>query len=225
MTPMLMFGFGLPASTAVGTDLLFATFTQGGALHAYAKDRCVDWSVAGAMLLGSLPAVVIAMLLLAWVDTLHDSEQIVRVAIGGALLFTALHLLKVKDRSPVRRQLTGFTKITWLRGGGALIGVLVAMTSIGAGSLGMALLTRLYPERKLRVTVGTELAHAVPLAAIATGGHLLLNQVDWRVALDLAIGAVPGIWIGRRLVPHLPEKWLRLFLALFLAGTATKLIA
>ena len=218
MTPTLMFGFGLPATTAVGTDLLYAVFTKSGALLFHARDRRVHWSAVGWMLAGSVPAVVFATGLLALFHGAALQERFIRVAVGVALILSALSMMLRR-----RGDIAG-PRPVWLGFGGALIGTLVVLSSIGAGTLGTALLTRLYPGRPLREIVGTELALAVPLAALAAGGHFLLGQVDCRVAFDLALGAVPGIWLGRRLVHRLPDKWLRYTLAVVLTGAATKLI-
>lgn len=221
MTPTLMFGFGMPAATAVGTDLLYAVFTKSGALLSYARDRRVEWSTVGWMLAGSVPAVIVTTILL---SVFHGAlqERFIRIAVGVALLLSALSMV-IRRRGDVTAPRTT-ARPAWLGGGGALIGALVVLSSIGAGTLGTALLTRLFPERPIREIVGTELAQAVPLAALAAGGHFLLGQVDWRVAIDLALGAVPGIWIGRRLVHRLPDKWMRYMMAVLLTGAATKLI-
>jgi uncharacterized protein len=223
MTPTLMFGFGLPAATAVGTDLLYAVFTKSGALLSYARDRRVHWSAVGWMLAGSAPAVVLATALLALFHGAALQERFIRVAVGVALILSALSMV-LRRRGDNIAGPRPAARPVWLGFGGALIGTLVVLSSIGAGTLGTALLTRLYPRRPLREIVGTELAQAVPLAALAAGGHFLLGQVDWRVAFDLALGAVPGIWLGRRLVHRLPDKWLRYTLAVVLTGAATKLI-
>jgi uncharacterized protein len=222
MTPTLMFGFGLPAATAVGTDLLYAVFTKSGALLSYARDRRVHWSTVGWMLAGSVPAVVVTTALLALFHGAALQERFIQVAVGAALILSALSMV-LRRRGDVAGPHPA-ARPAWLGAGGALIGALVVLSSIGAGTLGTALLTRLYPGRPLREIVGTELAQAVPLAALAAGGHFLLGQVDWRIAIDLALGAVPGIWLGRRLVHRLPDKWMRYTLAVVLTGAATKLI-
>lgn len=222
MTPTLMFGFGLPAATAVGTDLLYAVFTKSGALVSYARDRRVHWATVGWMLAGSVPAVIVTTALLALFHGAALQERFIRVAVGAALILSALSMV-LGRRGDVAAPHPA-AQPAWLGGGGVLIGALVVLSSIGAGTLGSALLTHLYPRRPVREIVGTELAHAVPLAALAVGGHFLLGQVDWRVAVDLALGAVPGIWFGRHLMRRLPDQWIRYTMAVVLTGAAIKLI-
>lgn len=223
MTPVLILGFGLPPAMAVGTDLLYAVFTKSGAALSYARDRRVDWRAAGWMLAGSAPAVILSTAVLMWLGSSQAQDRRIRVAIGLALILSVLSML-LRRQTVLEDSVTRTIHPAWLGGAGAVIGSLVAVSSIGAGSLGMALLTRLYPGRSLRELVGTDLALAVPVAALAASGHGFLGQVDWRVALNLAIGAVPGIWIGRHLLHRLLEKWLRLILVMVLIGAATRLI-
>ena len=222
MTPTLLFGFGMPVTTAVGTDLLYAVFTKGGALWLHARNRQVDWRAAGWMLAGSVPAVVMTTALLALLGHGPTQDRLVRVAVGVALILSALSLLRRRGVSPDAS--ASIAHPVWLSGGGLVIGAMVALSSIGAGTLGSALLAQLYPDRPLRSIVATELAQALPLAALAAGGHTWLGQVNWRIAANLALGALPGIWLGRRLIHRLPEKWLRYALAVILAGVATQLI-
>jgi uncharacterized membrane protein YfcA len=221
MTPTLMFGFGMPAATAVGTDLLYAVFTKSGALLSYVFDKRVDWSTVGWMLAGSVPAVIGTTIMMGAVQGALQ-ERIIHIAVGVALLLTALSLvLRRSTNSNVAAPST--VHPAWLGAGGALIGTLVTLSSIGAGALGNALLIRLFPQRPIREIVGTELAHAIPLATLAAAAHFWLGQVDWRVAIDLALGAVPGIWIGRRLVHRLPDKLMRYMMAVLFTGVAIKL--
>lgn len=222
MTPALIFGFGLTPATAVGTDLLYAVFTKSGALLVHLRDRRVDWSAAGWMLGGSVPTALLAGGVLALLHGGSAEQRLVRLVVAAALLPSVVSLLY--RRSSADRLSPSPARPLALVTGGTLVGGMVALSSIGAGTLGTALLARLHPNRSLSGLVGTELAQAVPLAALAAAEHLLLGQLDWHVALDLTLGALPGIWLGRRLARRLSDRWLRLVLAAALGGAAARLI-
>jgi uncharacterized membrane protein YfcA len=108
---------------------------------------------------------------------------------------------------------------------GVLLGFLVTLTSVGAGAVGAVLMAYLYP---LRLTpsrlVATDIVHAVPLALFAGAGHVLVGNVDFELLILLLLGSVPGVWIGAKLSVKLPQKFLRLGLALVLAIIGLKLI-
>ena len=114
--------------------------------------------------------------------------------------------------------------VTMLAGG--LLGFLVTMTSIGAGALGVVMLVALYP---LRLTparlVATDLAHAIPLAMIAGGGHLLLGHVDFSLLGQLLLGSIPGVWLGAHFGGRLPDRVLRVTIAVVLALVGIRLLA
>lgn len=222
MTPALIFGFGLTPTTAVGTDLLYAVLTKSGALLVHVRDRSVDWSAAGWMLSGSLPGALVAGGVLAVLHGGSAEQRLVSLVVAAALLTSVVSLLY--RRLPADRLSPSSARPLALVTGGTLVGGLVALSSIGAGTLGNALLARLHPDRPLSGLVGTELAQAVPLAALAAGEHLLLGQLDWHAALDLTLGVFPGIWLGRRLARRVPDRWLRLVLAAALGGAAARLM-
>ena len=96
---------------------------------------------------------------------------------------------------------------------GFVLGVLVTLSSVGAGALGTVALFFLYPRLPTVKIVGTDLAHAIPLTAIAGLGHLSLGNVNLTLLLSLLIGSLPGIWIGSHLSARIPDKILRPALA------------
>ena len=103
---------------------------------------------------------------------------------------------------------------------GALLGVLVTLSSIGAGALGATLILLLYPRLPAPQVVGTDIAYAVPLTLVAGIGHATLGHVDWALLVPLLLGSLPGIWFGARLTKSLPDKLIRTLLAgsLLIAG-------
>src|SRR6202161_3733789 len=141
MTPLLVLLFGVHPSTAVGTDLLYAaaTKTVGTAVHGY--KRTVQWNIVGRLALGSGATAILTLLFLARFKETPVVSTVITSALGWALLVTAVAILfrksivayfqsRMTDVAPGRARV-----LTILLG--AILGVLVAMTSVGAGALGM----------------------------------------------------------------------------------------
>ena len=78
--------------------------------------------------------------------------------------------------------------------------------------LGRAGLDAEPPMGWLRI-VGTDIAHAVPLTAVAGLGHLQMGTVDFVLLGSLLLGSLPGIYLGSHLSTKVPEKIMRPILA------------
>jgi uncharacterized membrane protein YfcA len=232
MTPVLVLLFGVAPHLAVGTDLLNASISKvfGTALHA--GKRTVDWPVVGRLALGSLPA---ALLTLAWMNLTHAAgirDRFIFAAIGWTLLLTAAGML-LRARLPDAGPRLGPRLQAWLQPlqapltvlAGAVLGVLVTLTSIGAGALGTVALVYLYPLRMdSRRLVGTSLAFGIPLALLAGLGHLRIGNVDFDLLLNLLAGSVPGMLLGTRLGSRMPQRWLRGVIAVVLGLVAVRML-
>ncbi len=232
MTPLLVLFFGVSPATAVGTDLLYASLTKslGGWVHN--RKGSVDWRVVGLLAVGSLPAALITILLLKYLGLEEKTlRSLVTSVLSVALLATAAALL-LKDgiQNLARRKdgtiyelhhryLPAATVIT-----GMVVGSLVTISSIGAGVLGTVALLFLYPRMPSVKIVGTDIAHAVPLTAIAGMGHLALGTVDLVLLVSLLLGSLPGIYIGSHLSAKVPENVLRPILATMLLLIGLKMV-
>ena len=229
MTPLLIFGFGIAPAVAVGTDLIFAAITKAGGVWTHARQSTVDWRVVRRLASGSLPAALLTLMLLGEVDTHSAQAQgLITSILGVALMLTAAALLwrsrlaQVAQRTShiERRSVAPATVAT-----GVVLGVLVTLTSVGAGALGAAVLFWLYPRLKAARVVGTDLAHAVPLTAVAGLGHWQMGTVDVSLLGMLLLGSLPGIYLGSRLSARVPERWLRPALATLLLLIGIRMIA
>jgi uncharacterized membrane protein YfcA len=225
MTPLLILIFGFHASTAVGTDLLYAcaTKTCGTAVHGFL--RTVDWRVVRRLAAGSVPATGLTILALSYFDlTGHAANRLITTLLALALLTTSLALV-------LRRQLLAYytERIGELGAGrtstltmvvGAALGVVVSLSSVGAGALGVTLLLMLYPKLPTARIVGSDIAHAVPLTLVAGAGHWALGSIDWPLLGSLLVGSIPGIVLGSYMSYRVPDQVLRLTLAavLFVVG-------
>jgi uncharacterized membrane protein YfcA len=229
MTPLLVLLFGVHPATAVGTDLLYAAATKATGTLVHGLKGSVDWRVTMRLAAGSLPAAALTLWLLQryGVESAAASKLIQSV-LGVALLITATALVfrprlaafaarHAGAPAPARTAL--LTALT-----GAVLGVLVSLTSVGAGALGVTVLLLLYPALPTSRIVGSDIAHAVPLTLIAGIGHWLLGSVDWSMLLSLLIGSLPGIAIGSHLSARAPDALLRNLLAATLTLVGVRLV-
>jgi uncharacterized membrane protein YfcA len=230
MTPLLVLVFGVPPATAVGTDLLYAAMTKAGGTVAHSRKGHIDWTVTRRLALGSIPAAALTIWILSLLPKGTDViGQIISHGLGFALVLTAVAILFGRrlreyagrhDDSPLRQRHLG--KITV--GIGVVLGVLVSISSVGAGALGVAALFFLYPKLSSVRIVGSDVAHAVPLTLVAGMGHWLLGGVDWALLGALLLGSLPGIWVGTQISAKVPEHILRRLLASMLILIGSKLI-
>ncbi len=229
MTPLLIGAFHLPAPVAIGTDLWFAAITKSGGAWAHWRHDHVDRRIVVRLLAGSIPATAATIALMHASGIGKASASILTLTLGIALLLTALtvayrrawHAVGLK----LERRLGGTRQAPLTVAAGALLGVLVSLSSIGAGAVGATLILLLYPRLPAQRLVGTDIAHAVPLTLLAGLGHATLGHIEWHLLLALLIGSLPGIWIGAHLTRALPERVVRLLLCGSLITAGIKVIA
>jgi uncharacterized membrane protein YfcA len=231
MTPLLTIIFGIPPSVAVGTDLAFAALTKGVGTVAHRGHGHVRWDIVGFLALGSLPFAIITIFIIKQFGAIDPAwHHIIKVSIGISVFLTALSLLFRKsllalvERHP-KAQLHGVTQRAATVAVGAVIGVLVTISSIGAGAIGATLILLLYPNLRAPEVAGTDIAYAVPLTALAGLGHWWLGNVHFDLLAGLLLGSVPAIWLGARLAKALPEKYVRGTLATTLTLVGIKLVS
>lgn len=224
MTPLLMGVFKLNPAVAIGTDLWFAALTKTGGAIAHHRHGHVDRGITRLLLIGSLPAAVATIAWMHLTGVTRAWSSVLTLSLGIGLLLTAVVVayrpvwqrlgLRLEAWIPARRK----PLLTVLVG--ALLGVLVTLSSIGAGALGATLILLLYPRLPAPQVVGTDIAYAVPLTLVAGIGHATLGHVDWALLAALLAGSLPGIWLGARLTKSLPDKLIRSLLAgsLLIAG-------
>ncbi len=225
MTPLLILLFGIHPSTSVGTDLLYAAATKTGGSVVHGIARSIHWPAVIRLACGSIPASVLTLLAM-WQLGLDGATQrsLVNLVLCFALLLTATSLIfrkSILDRYRSRmerfdeRTITIVTVVT-----GVVLGVLVSISSVGAGAVGVTALLLLYPRLPMARIVGSDIAHAVPLTLVAGAGHWLLGAVDWHLMGVLLLGSLPGIIIGSYAAVRVPQTVLRLALASILIVVA-----
>jgi len=214
MTPLLILAFGVHPASAVGTDLLYAaaTKTAGTAVHGLNKN--IDWKVVGRLAAGSIPMTALTVYLLykLGIDS-KATQQLITKVLGIALLITAASLFARKPLMRLYDQRIGelspnlITPLTIITG--AILGVLVTISSVGAGAIGVTALVFLYPKMQAQKIVGSDIAHAVPLTLLAGLGHSILGTIDMTILSSLLLGSIPAIIVASFLSKFVPESGIR----------------
>jgi uncharacterized protein len=233
MTPILVLLFGQSPVVAVGTDLVFSATTKLVATASFGYSRRVDWRIVGRLALGSIPG---ASAIVLWFWLTRQTPGVVDAAISRSLavilavaavallLQNPLRLLGLKMTSAWLERAERFTlPLTVITG--VMLGVGVTLTSVGAGALGVVALLALYP---LRLTgdrlVATDIAHALPVTAIAAAGHAMLGHVDSNILVLLLIGSIPGVLLASRAAIRLPPALTNTLIAVMLGIVSERML-
>lgn len=236
MTPMLIFVFRIDPLVAVSSDIVASLFMKPAGALVHLRRRTVNLPLVGWLCLGSVPAAFSGALLIEFVPLGDELDAVLRYVLGVALLLAALGLVvravlqMVRTRSafgegptaPSAPELVVRPLPTVLLG--AVAGLMVGLTSVGAGSIIIVILLLMYPALKASQVVGTDLVQAVPLVAAASLGHLMYGEFSLGLTASLLIGAIPGAWLGAHVSSRAPGGIIRRALAILLLASALKLL-
>jgi uncharacterized protein len=227
LTPLLIVLGWAPPMMAVGTDLVWSTLTKAAGAAIHWRQQTVDFRIVKRLALGSIPGALTGLALLAHLRAsgAYSPDRLVLRLLGGALVVVAATLFWRCFRSP-RRSDAGENhdnglRFAWTTTLAAfVVGFLVSITSVGSGSLIIALLVVLYPATPLRRIVGSDIVHALLLVGVSAVGHLRLGSINLSLLGALLVGSLPGVWLGSKMTTVVPEKALRPVLGttLFLLG-------
>ncbi len=232
MTPFLIL-VGIRPTVAVGTDLFQMMFTKSFGAWQHHKQGSVDYKLVLWLALGSLPGALAGVVLLVVLrDHFNVSTDflltrllgVVLTIVGLALLFRLILIKKFAHHqlSWEGQQFKGRRAVA-ISGMGALVGLLVGLTSVGSGTLFIVMLTMLFPMA-MRTIVGTDVAHSAIITAGAGVLHMAVGNVDLVLAANILAGSIPGVLVGSRLTAHVPEKALRGGVAIVLMGVGLNLL-
>jgi uncharacterized protein len=228
MTPLLILLFGIHPATAVGTDLLYAATTKTVGSLAHSWKRSIHWPAVIRLASGSIPASIVTLVILWWLGLNGEaSRSLVNLVLCFALFLTAASLIfrkAIMQRHPWPPE--NVSPVTIARATvlvGAVLGVLVSISSVGAGAVGVTALLLLYPQLPMPRIVASDIAHAVPLTLVAGIGHWATGEIDWGLMGVLLVGSLPGIILGSYLAHRVPEPALRVVLAVTLIVVAGNL--
>ena len=235
MTPMLMFFFHVNPLTAISSDIVVSLLMKpvGAAVHL--RRGTVNLRLVAWLAVGSVPAAFAGAWLISLMPGGDQLDQILRRTLGVALLLSTSGLVlraavqMWRNRLPLgegparetRPEVTVRPLPTALLG--AVAGLMVGLTSVGAGSIVVVVLLLVYPKLKASALVGTDLAQAIPLVAAAAAGHLLFGAFSLSVAAWLLVGALPGAWIGAQVSSRAPGGIIRRLLAVLLLASGLRL--
>ncbi len=218
MTPILIVLFGVSPATAVGTDLLFAaaTKTVGSLVHGF--NRTIEWRVVRRLAIGSVPATVLALIVLSLLQmSTGGARHVITAILTVAILLTAGVLIARNRISALYAERLGnmdersIAILTVAMG--AMLGILVTFSSVGAGAIGVTALVLLYPRLSMSRIVGSDIAHAVPLTLVAGLGHGAMGSLDLHTLVSLLAGSFPGVFVGSSISARVPDLVLRYVLA------------
>ncbi|HQT65585.1 MAG: hypothetical protein B7Z75_06080 [Acidocella sp. 20-57-95] len=229
MTPLLILVFGIHPSTAVGTDLLYASVTKTVGTGVHGFHRNIDWKIVTRLAAGSVPSTSLTIITLSYIGATGKSmNALISLVLGITVMITAVTLLLkgpilrfAMKRNPDfgARSPVYLTVLT-----GIILGVLVSISSVGAGALGTTALMFLYPRLPTAKIIGSDIAHAVPLTLIAGLGHWWLGSINFPLLISLLCGSIPGIIIGSVSTRRIPEAIIRPLLAAVLILVSVKLL-
>ena len=227
MTPLLILVFGVHPASAVGTDLLYAaaTKTAGTAVHGF--NKTIDWKVVARLAAGSIPMTILTIAFLYWLGIDNKTTQsIITKVLGFALLITSLSLFMRGSLMRLYEKRIGVLDAAIVApltiATGAVLGFLVTLSSVGAGAIGVTALVFLYPAMPAKRIVGTDIAHAVPLTLLAGLGHSVLGTIDLHILGSLLVGSIPAIVVASMLSNKVPEKAIRIALAIVLLAVCAR---
>lgn len=232
MTPLLVLALKVNPLIAVGSDLLYSVPTKLYGAYLHNRQGTVNWKITGALLLGGVPAAAAGVALLYWLRAHYDIKLITewtRHGIGVAL-FVAAAVMLIR---PFIKTVPVVSKddFTWhgpqrayVIAVGAVVGLIVTVTSIGSGSVTLPLLALTLPSVGLAELVGSDIAYAAFLIPTAAAGRWTMGDVNLLLVVNLLIGSLPGIYFGSKLCGKMQTKWLRPAVAVTLVFVGTRLV-
>jgi uncharacterized protein len=226
LLPILIFGLGVPAIVAVGSDAAFNFLTKIPSSFVHLRKGTVRRRVVAALAAGSVPGSIVGVRLLQHLRILYGDgvNDFIKPTVGILLIIVSTLLLfqrkierQVAGGPPTAKSFTGMAII------GIVAGFLVGMTSVGSGSIIMMLLLMFYSYQP-KVMVGTDIVHAVVLTGVTSILQFHFGNVDARLVAYLLIGSIPGGILGSYLSTRVPVLWLRRILCAILLTTGARML-
>ena len=228
MAPLLILVFKVQPVVAVGTDLVYMSVTKLVGAWQHHRQGNVDYRLAARLAAGSIPGALVGVILLSTLPGPISGDAVVTKLLAGVMVLVGISLLVFRRFRSAPPEATGSTGVDLSRHKylvpllGAVVGLLVAMTSVGSGSLFLVLMVALYALPMRRI-VGTDIVHGFVLVSVAGLAHIGAGNVDFGLAAALLIGSVPGVMIGSKLTAVLNERKLGTAVALALLAVGVKL--
>ncbi len=226
MPPLLILIFHTKPGIAIGTDLVYASITKLAASLQHIKQMTVDFKAFWVLCIGSVPGAVAGTLLISYLEhhlNVRLESQVIDHMLGityvfaiFAMIWMAIQQIRLRSASHGLPLQLPVLKMVCL---GLLGGHIVGLTSVGSGSIYVAILGLIYPLAGAQL-VGTDILQGMVVTGVAGLVHMAVGNVDLHMVASLLIGSIPGILIGSRIVPKLPDRAVRAGIVLMLAWSS-----
>ncbi|HLX03780.1 MAG TPA: sulfite exporter TauE/SafE family protein [Trinickia sp.] len=230
MMPVLVLMLGVQPLIAVGTDLAYSVPTKLVGMIVHWRQNTVRWKLVLLLAIGGVPGALGGIVLLGFVKQLISLDELnvwLKHALGALLFMVSAIILfgqyiqnnrdKGKKWVPLRPKAPVILLI------GLVVGFLVSLTSIGAGSIAMTALFLILPLMRFQQLVGSSVAFAAIIVPIAAAGHWALGSINFPMTMSLLVGSIPGVIVGSRLCGVLPDNVVRPATAVVMALTGTRM--
>ena len=237
LLPVLTLGFGLPSTVAVGTAHLYSCLCKLPAVFFHFRQGTIRFRTSAYFLAGAVPVSVAVALWItryaggmdpadpAWRELQANLRQLIAavVILSGLLILWHMFMRPVsravKDRAAqeaqegqavqrVSARVTG-AKIVLAVALGAVIGGLIASTSVGSGILIVPLMIIVYRLTAVE-TVGSSIFIALSLTFTSSIIYAGSSQLDLAIAVTMAAGSLVGVPLGVRMSRRLPDRYLQI---------------
>jgi uncharacterized membrane protein YfcA len=193
---------------AVGTTVPMILPTVAMATYAYHRQGLVDWRAVRWAAPGGVIGAVLGSLL---APRVPGGGHLLQLGTAGLMLFTGLKMLRdgrrgagsgndqTRPRARARPRPGGWALV------GTVSGVFSGLLGVGGGVIMVPAYSQLL-GMPLISAIATSLVCAGIFAVPATITHAVLGTIEWRFAILLIVGAVPGAWVGSRLAMRASDR-------------------
>jgi uncharacterized membrane protein YfcA len=229
--PLLLFS-GYDFREASTLSLFLITVTGLSAFGRFSRAKLVDWQLALVMeLFTGLGAFTGGL------TSVHFNGMFLKIAFGVVLIIAAYFMFRSQKererKNPLKtgrfywhRKFAGteysinilqITPVTFL------IGYMAGLLGIAGGVLKVPIMI-LWFGIPAKIAVATSSLMVSFTGLFGLGGHLMNEPLDWKFAAILGVVVFAGAKIGSRISLRLPEKKVKLTMAVILTGLAVFMI-
>lgn len=233
MTPILAWAGWVSPAVAVGTSLVWTTVTKIVGATVHYRENNVNLDLVWQLAKGSIPGALLGLYLFGVLKQragLEYMDGLIVHLLGGTLITVGLC---IAGREHLSRHYHGPGKLLavdeaansgWIPAIGFVVGLLVAFTSVGSGSLIITSLLLLFPAERLKTLIGSDVFHGLLLVGVAAFGHWRFGDVNVRLVGSLLLGSIPGVCLGSVFAGRVSDRLLRPTVAMLLFATGVKLV-
>jgi len=231
LTPLLLLFTPYPALVVIGTDLAMGVVTKLVGFVEHWRLGKIYWRLAGYIILGSLPGSLLGILLIHFLKGHLSAAHLdasLKVFVGLALFAASLSLPYVRKRkmglAGKRPAAAQSHSNPWsFLAVGAVVGFLVAVTSVGSGSLLMVFMLMMAPL-PIAELVGTDIMLGLATTVLAGSLHFWMGHFNQHLFLGLVAGSLPGVLVGSWFSHRIPERYFGWLLSILYFSLGARLL-